>query len=421
MAAPRPDGLLKNVTWLGIGSAAVAPLWFGFITYLCLSQLSPEAYGTMNWALWLMTIVAATTDLGLSDFVTREVARQRDQAWRYFSNFIVLRGGLGVLVLGSVLGIASLAGVDPDRLTALALAGVYSVCIFLIAFCRVFFRAFEVLRYESMSLISEKLLVLSGGTIMLFATGTAVGTLGGMTAGMVVAVVATLWWVVYRIAPFELGVIKLSFLWDNLKKAAPLSLFAIAVVASLRVGPVILEYFEGAAEVGRFGAAFRIVEAMLLLPALATAALLPRLSSLWGTGNEVLFGGLVRRSLKIIALVSIFLGLCLAIGGGALMNKLVSDPAAYAGAGLWLRLLGLAYPAMCLNSVLSVVLIAADGQRFLGRFLASVTLASVLLYAIAISQYGTAGLLAVFIGTSFAVLGALYVRFTLLTAPPVVA
>jgi O-antigen/teichoic acid export membrane protein len=414
---PSPDSLLKNVTWLGAASAAVSPLWFGFITYLCLSRLSPEAYGTLNWALWLMTIVAATTDLGLSDFVTREVARQRDQAWRYFSNFVVLRAGLGVVVLGSVLGIGAVAGVAPERLTALALAGVYAVSVFLIAFCRVFFRAFEVLRYESLSLISEKLLVLSGGTIMLFATGTAIGTLIGMTTGMVMAVAATLWWVVYRIAPFEPGVIKLSFLKANLRKAAPLSLFAIAVVANLRVGPVILEFFHGAEEVGRFGAAYRIVEAMLLLPALATAALLPRLSSLWGRGETALFDQLVRRALLMVGLASGFLGLCLGIGGGALMNVIVSDPAAYAGAGLWLRILGLAYPAMCLNSVLAAVLIASDGQRFLGRFMALVTLAVALLYAVAIPQFGTPGLLVVFVGSLYAVLAALFVRFRLLTAP----
>ncbi len=416
--APRPDGIIRNITWLGMGSAAVSPLWFFFISYLCIRNLSPEAYGLMNWALWLMIIAASVTDLGLNDFVTREVARSRDQAWRYFSNFLVFRGGLGIVVVVSVIGIAAALGASDERLTALGLAGVYGLSVFLIGFSRVFFRAFHVLRYESISVMLEKLLVLTGGSIMLLSTGTATGTLLGMTVGMLFALVGTLWFVAFRIAPFEFKVLSASFLKQNLRVAAPLGVFAIAVIAYTRMGPVILDFFEGSAEVGRFGAAFRIVEAMLLLPALATAALLPRMSASWGTGNLADFRQVVLKGVMGMLAISGLLGLGLGIGGSAIMDFIVKDPEAYAGAGRTLQWLGLLYPMMCLSSVLSISLIAADDQRFLGQFMASVTGAVGILFVLAIWQYGTAGLLAVFIGGSFGATLGLWTRFQIVSVSP---
>jgi O-antigen/teichoic acid export membrane protein len=415
-APPRPDGILRNITWLGIGSAAVSPLWFFFISYLCIRNLSPDAYGLMNWALWLMIIAASVTDLGLNDYVTREVARRRDQAWRYFSNFLVFRGGLGLIVMISVIAIASALGASDERLTALGLAGVYGLSVFLIGFCRVFFRAFHVLRYESISVMLEKILVLTGGSIMLLSTGTATGTLMGMTVGMLFAVMGTFWFVAFRIAPFEFSVLSTSFLKQNLRVAAPLGVFAIAVIAYMRMGPVILDFFEGSAEVGRFGAAFRIVEAMLLLPALATAALLPRMSASWGQGNHADFRRVVLSGVTGMLIVSGLLGLGLGIGGSAILDFIATDPE-YEGAGRMLQWLGLAYPVMCLNSVLSISLIAADGQRFLGQFMASVTGAISILFVLAIWQYGTAGLLVVFIGGSFATTLGLWARFRVVAAP----
>jgi O-antigen/teichoic acid export membrane protein len=414
--ALRPDSILRNITWLGIGSAAVSPLWFLFISFLCIRYLTPEAYGLMNWALWLMVIAASVVDLGLNDFVTREVARRRDKAWLYFSNFLVFRVVLGVVVVLAVLAIASSLDAGSERVSALLYAGVYALSIFLIGFCRVFFRAFQVLRYESISVMLEKLLVLSGGTIMLFATRTATGTLLGMMVGMLIALLGTLWFVQFRIAPFEPSVVSRSFLSKNLRIAAPLGVFAVSVIALTRMGPVILDFFEGSAAVGRFGAAYRIIEAMLLLPALATAALLPRMASSWGSGHVTAYRDVVYKAVLWMALVSGLLGGALALGGGMLMDWIVKDPDAYAGAGGTLQLLGLGYPFMCLNSVLSVTLIASDGQSFLGRFMATVTAATAVLFVLAIWQFSTLGLVVVFVASSIGTTIALWLRFRVVLA-----
>ncbi|MBO6576966.1 MAG: oligosaccharide flippase family protein [Rhodothermales bacterium] len=394
---PRPQGIARNITWLGFGSAAVSPLWFFFISYLCIRNLSADAYGLMNWALWLMIIATSATDLGLNDFVTREVARQRDQAWRYFSNFVLFRGVFGVIIVVTVLLVAQLVGAGEDRLTALGLAGVYALCTFLIGFCRVFFRAFEVLKYESISIVLEKVLVLTVGTAALLATRTATGTLAGMTIGMVLALAGTFGFVAYRIAPFEFKVVKAGFLKEKLLIAAPLGVFAVAVVASQRLGPVILDFFEGQTAVGRFGAAYRIVEAMMLLPALATAAFLPRMSSAWGRGNRKEYHNLVLKAAGGLTAATAFIGLLVGVGGHALMDWVADGDITYDGAGTILRWLGLAYPLMGLNSVLSVSLIAADAQSFLARFMSTATLASALLFVAFIWQFGVWGLIGVLI------------------------
>ena len=113
--------------------------------------------------------------------------------------------------------------------------------------------------------------------------------------------------------------------------------------------------------------------------------------------------------------VSAFLGLCLGIGGAALIRWIASDPVAYGAAGTYLQWLGLAYPLICLNSVLSISLIAADDQAFLGRFMATLTLATTLLFVVGIWQFGTPGLIAVFIVMQTVGTGALWFRFQVKT------
>jgi hypothetical protein len=115
--------------------------------------------------------------------------------------------------------------------------------------------------------------------------------------------------------------------------------------------------------------------------------------------------------------VSGFLGLGLGIGGTAIIDFIDTDAASYAGAGATLQWLGLAYPLMCLNSVLSISLIAADGQRFLGQFMVSLTGAVGILFVLGIWQFGTAGLLGVFIVGSFAGTLGLWTRFQIISAP----
>ena len=97
-------GILRNISWLATGSILVKPVWFLFLTAVCMRFLSADGYGVMNTALWFMAIAAMVSDFGTSAYAVREVARHRDEASDYFSNLMVVRALIFAPVLVVAIG-----------------------------------------------------------------------------------------------------------------------------------------------------------------------------------------------------------------------------------------------------------------------------------------------------------------------------
>jgi O-antigen/teichoic acid export membrane protein len=409
---PQREGVVRNVTALGIGNVAVKPLWFAFITYFCISVLPVEAYGRLNWALWLMLIAASFTDLGTSHYTTRAIARDLAVASELFSNFLVFRlvVGLGIVSLVIVGGLAS--DFASTRLMAACLAAVYAIAFYGLEFCRVVFRAYEVLRFEAWSLILEKILVVSGGMTGLYAYRSAEGTLAGMALGMAVTLLIVFSGIHAHFIRFRWAAVRSAVLWRHLRNAIPLGVFGILIGVYVRMGPLVLEWFHGEAAVGQFGAAFRVVEALFLLPALISAALLPRLSRTHSLDHAA-FVRLTHQALAFVGAISLVVSVGLTAAGDPIMDVIVANQssASYAESGTLLSLLGPAYPAMCLNVIMSAVLVAANEQRYLARFMAWATLFTLVLYVSLVAPLGARGVCYVLFLSELVVTAAFYVRF----------
>ena len=106
----KPANFFVNVTWLTAGNLAVKPVWFVFITYVCIRTIGAEQYGVMAAALALMSIVDGTLMLGTSTLSVREVARRKERSSLFFTNFLVTRGVLSLVGIAAGLAIATLLG-----------------------------------------------------------------------------------------------------------------------------------------------------------------------------------------------------------------------------------------------------------------------------------------------------------------------
>ena len=171
--------------WLGIANIAVKPIWFLFVTALCMRVLGVEGYGRMNAALALAAMGANLIDLGMARYTVREVARDRSLAGPYFSNFLVLRGGLSVFAMLVIVAAAWLLGYRGPALLAAVFASLYVFTLELTNYCRSFYEATENLRRQALMLVVEKVLVVAFGAVLLVFTRSAEWTLAGMAVGMI--------------------------------------------------------------------------------------------------------------------------------------------------------------------------------------------------------------------------------------------
>ena len=402
-STPRRDGILKNITWLTLGSVAVKPLWFIFIGVLCWRWLRTEAYGVLTTTLSLAFIAASFSDLGLSRYSVREVARKPETASAFFSNVLVLRAALACLAWGATMVTGLWIGYSQTELIALAWAGVYTITLNLTTYCRSFFQAFEVLRYEAVSLIIEKTLVIALGLTLLISTYTPEGTLAGMALGMSLTLLLNIGWIARNMAPLQRTLLSRPFMKTAFRGALPLGLYMLFIVLYNRTGPVLLEAWHGELQTGQFGAAYRLVEALLLLPMVVTSAVFPRLSSLFSnTEGPAAFRKVLWRSIGATLAVALPIAAVISALGPGLM-QLINPEAASLDAGLALRWLVWAFPLICVNQLYIVAYVARHQQNFLVWMLGGIALFNLLLHFLLTLPYGLFGICAVTLLTEAAI------------------
>ncbi|GIV57342.1 MAG: hypothetical protein D6746_16920 [Bacteroidetes bacterium] len=394
MSSPHParPSVLRNISWLTGASVLVKPLWFVFITLFCMRTLGASGYGIMTIALSFMTLAASFGDFVTNAFTIREVARARRLASRYFSNLLAARVVLLALAWLVALGVGWSLGYGTAELRAFVFAGIYAAALRLLEFCRTFYRAFEVLQYESYSIVLEKMLVVGGGLAMLWTTGTPHGTLLGMAAGMLLTLLLNVSWIHRTLARLRPRLLSLGFLRTVFWAALPLGLYALFNQFYRQIGLILLEGMEGEVAAGLFGAAFRVTEALQLLPTVVAAAVLPRLSNLFNENDAPAFQRLLRQSLLGAGLLSVAAAATVMLFGPTIIRLLDPSPE-FAPAGPLLQVVIWTFPLMTLNNLVIATLTAVGQYRFLAWLFGFIVLVNPLLNVLLVphlAYYGTA-------------------------------
>ena len=379
--------VLKNMGWLAAPNALVKPLWFVFITYVCIRFMGLEQYGVLTAALALMSICDGSLNLGTSVYTVREVARQPNQSETYFSNLLVARLVLSMVAVATGLGIRWLLGTG--AMDVVLFAGTYVFFRNLLEYCRALFQSHELFHVEAASTVVEKLLVVAGGSWALLIQPDAASGLLGMSAGMGLAFGGTLFWTTRNVAAVRFSLISKDFYRKALPHALPLGLSSLFVLLYYRTDSIMLEVMEGQLVTGQYGLAFRITEAMILLPYIATVVLLPRLSALFESDMSA-FSRLFRRGMWGMSAAAVLASAVVWLLSPWIIALLDGSPQAEPAVGL-LRILLLSFVLNCINQIGTVHLTATHQQNRLAVVLAVAAAANIVLNLILIPEWSAAG------------------------------
>lgn len=404
-------GLLRNISWLGLANAAVKPVWFLFITAFCMRVLGADGYGVMNAALALSLMGTTFTDLGMARHTVREVARDRTAAPAFFTNFFALRLGAVLLATVVVLLAAWMLDYRGEALLAVAFACAYTLSLELTNYCRSFYEAFEELRRQAIMLVVEKALVVGGGLALLFVTAEPHWTLAGMAAGMMVTTAVNAAWIARHLAGFRPRLLDRGFVLRTLRVMIPLGLAGVFFNLYFRVDLVMVEAMLSELAAGQYGAAYRILEALNMLPSIVViSALYPRLSRLLRERALEDFARVMRLGMAGLGLLSIGIAGTLTLWGPELILLLDPDPE-FTASGPVLQVLAWAFPFLCANSLLYSGLVAMDDDTFTAAALGVAVLANVMLNFRLIPALGIEGAAQATVVTELALLAVYAVRY----------
>jgi O-antigen/teichoic acid export membrane protein len=323
------------------------------------SALGVARFGSYQFAFAATTMLAVCTDLGMSVWTTRALARDRSRAPAILATALRLRLWAAAPYLAIIVAAALLIG-PGDAGWTLALLGLAAFVNAVLDYFVAVFRGFERLGDEARLNVARAAFTLAAGLLALRLRATPASLAAALLAG--VSATAAYGGALLRRHGLHLspaarppaGLARAAF-----TEALPLWLATLLSLLYFKGDVVILKVFSTDAEIGAYSAAYKVFEGVMIVPAVVLAATFTPLARAKGDAERQ------RRWEAGVVLVLLVLG--------ALVGAVISLQSArivglvyrggFARAIPSLRVLAAAVPILFLNFGLTHFLIARDLER----------------------------------------------------------
>lgn len=322
------------------------------------SKLGDTGLGMVTLAISFTTFFGIFTSLGVSTYLVRAVARDRNLAGSYIANALILRVGMGAGILGVALGIAGFL-YTPQTVQVIGIVGI-SMLIFTIS--NVFEAGLQALEQQSWRAIAVaigQVVATCVGVTMLLMGADAVTYALSIPLGMSIqfAIVLSYYFLKHPIKfSLDTGIMR-ALLFGGM----PLFMWGFLQTAYAQIDATILSLFAGEHVVGWFGAAAQITNVLVLIPTAVSAVALPLLCRLYVEPGER-FRTASSRALVTTLLVTVPVGVGLSASAGDVM-AILPYPDVFMNSVPVLRLMALAVPVTGFLMVLSTLAVAIGQEK----------------------------------------------------------
>jgi O-antigen/teichoic acid export membrane protein len=318
--------------------------------------LGEARFGRFAFASSLAVVLAFASDLGLTIWTTRALARRGEASGPVLGTGLRLRLVASLVVMLSFAGVA-VAVEDRGLAVAVLALGAAALARGLCDHARAVFRAHERLTDEGKLNGAIALLGMGGGVAALRAGAGGVAALAlGILAGTLAGATYGFFLLGRNHGPWA-GPADWTLARRMLREAAPFYLAGAFTLVYARADVLLLRPLSFDAEVGAYRAAGQLVEVVKQLPALLMTATFPQLAR----GFQESRAALVRTERVITALLlgsGVLLGGTLAIAAGPIVTLLFGPD--FARAVPALRTLALAVPLLFVNGGVLHFFVARD-------------------------------------------------------------
>lgn len=309
--------IAKNAIAIGISQIVTAILGFFLVIYIT-RYLGEVGLGKYSFAISFTSLFAIFANLGINNFIIREIARNRKLTNKYLTNVSAIKLLLSFVTLAFIVLTINLMNYPQDTTRAVYLFGIYTILTsFALTFTSIF-QAFEKMEYNAALSIIEKIILFS---LVFFVITSGYGLIE-------LAYVYVFVGIVDIILSFSIVLIKITkpklkidfLLWKKIIIGSiPFGLNALFGVLFFKIDTVMLSVLKGDAAVGIYSAAYNPLLALTgIISYMITAALYPVMSKHFISSKNSLETFTVLSS-KYIAII----GFPIAIGCFILANRLI--------------------------------------------------------------------------------------------------
>lgn len=403
----KVENIAKNTSYLTLALILQKIISFTYFTLLA-GYVGPASLGKYYLAISFTTIFAIFIDLGFTNVLTREVAKDQNKAARWLGNVISLKIPLSALALAAVFILINIMGYD--SLTK-NLVYVSAISMVLDSFTTTFFgvvRGFHNLKYESISSVIFQLIVLIVGYASLLLGGGLIPAMAALALASVFNFSYSLIIIRKRLKLTIRALYEKPLIREIIMISWPFAAYSILQRLYTYFDSVLLSVMAGDVQVGLYQVAFKIIFALQFLPSAFTASLYPAMSAYWhGNRNQLLIS--FERAMNYLIIIS----LPIIVGAIVLANKIILlFKAGYGGAVLPLQISIISLLFIFLNFPIGSLLNACDAQKKNTRNMAVATVISIAMNLALIPYWQATGASLTVLATNFLlfILGVLSVK-----------
>ncbi|MBM3264179.1 MAG: flippase [candidate division Zixibacteria bacterium] len=352
--------ILRNAGTLLIAKIFTTGLGLVLVLFLA-RHLGVERFGVYTLAYYFASSFIILGDIGLSNFLTREIARARHKADDILGRIIPLKIALNLWAYGLGVGALTLLGY-PDTTQQVVLVTL-TAQLFFGAFIQTFhhvFEGFEQMQFVAMLEMAKKaielilcvVLLSMGYDLIHMMLGLAVSEVGFALAGWLTAQK----WLRLSIHP----VIDIYRWGQPIRDAIPYGLILVFFEVMTSTDTIMLAKFRTEEEVGWYGAGIRVTTVLSYVPLMVATAMFPtaaRIMASFESSKDILVG-----VFRVMALIAAPIGVGLTVTAPEVIHLLYAE--AYAPASEPLRLLGWSIAVYCIGIPAVLFLSATNRQRY---------------------------------------------------------
>ncbi len=343
---------------------------------LMLRILGPANVGDYTYAINIFLWFEIITNFGLDAYLTREVARHREQAGRYLFNTTAVRLGLSLAGIPLLIGFIALRQTliaqfaDPaSRQAMLALILLYASLLpsSISKGLTSLFYAYEKAEYPAaVSTISTLIRVTVQTGVLL--TGWGIVGLAGSAIAINVITLAILGGVAVRLffqAKRPQWEHDRALRREMMSESWPLMINHFLATLFFKIDVFLMEPILGSATLGLYAIGYKFLDALVVIPSMFTLALFPVISR-QAQEDRAGFLRFYRLGAKILMMIALPAAMIATLAAYE-MVLVLGGPEYLPGGMIALQLMAWSMPIGWLNSLTHYVLIALDQQRYLTR------------------------------------------------------
>ena len=370
---------------------AVKVVWLLGIEVAVQNSLGPEVYG-QYFVFWnFCSLFYILLDLGLTQYVQRQVARDNEQAIRIAANLIPVKALLSLAYMVIIFTMAASMAIPLFFWPLLGWVAFNQILVSLLHFLRAFVAAFKHFRLDGFLSVSDRLvaILVCGAFLILSPAQFSIWHfLIALSAGWGVACVLS-FIVMRRSLKVSKQAPVVSEMRTLLASSWPYGIFIALMTAYTRVDAVMLDMLlsDGSFHAGIYAAAYRLLDAVNIFGLLLAGILLPSFAAALQNKSEV--QALINIGMRLIWIPAVVIVVFIWFNAEGLFDSLYKVDTTYGGRVLKVLLLN--FMPVCLIYVYSTLLTAHGDLRLLNILTGLTLLANVFLNLWLIPVYKAEG------------------------------